>query len=650
MAGDLDNIILMAMRKDPARRYASAAQFAEDIQRHLDGRAVMARGDGSLYRTGKLVRRNRRLLGAIAGSACALALLFVGLGWWRDYTARLESSVPPRIYPFTSFPGNEEQPAFSPDGSKIAFVWDGEDSRNPDIYVRALSGGDLLRLTTDNAEDLSPAWSPDGQRIAFVRRTRGEAALYVTPALASAETKVADLYPNRLETVGRHLDWSPDGRFLAAVNKHSPNEPFSIYLISLADGTERRLTNPPTGTVGDSDPAFSPDGKNISFIRAPSSGVTDVFVIPVAGGQERRLTSDNRWIVSQTWTPDGRTIVFSSNRTGGQNLWKIGAIGRRGSAVPERMAGIGENASGPSFSRKGQRMVYAQFSEDTNVWQLTLGPGHSARELSSLIASTQYDSSPQYSPDGRKVAIRSSRSGNHEIWVADSDGKNPFQLTNFGGPLTGTPRWSPDGLWVAFDSRPEGQPDIFVIASEGGAPRRLTYEVSEDVVPSWSRDGRWVYFASNRGGSWQVWKTPFNGGQKIQVTREGGFAAFESPDGKYLYYAKGRSLPGLWRVPLQGGEEKPIIPDLKPGYWGYWAVARDGIYFADGPPGTAQPGIYFLDFASGNRSLVSPVKKPFAVADSAFALSPDERRILYTQIDQSGSDVIIADYSGQGPE
>ena len=103
---------------------------------------------------------------------------------------------------------------------------------------------------------------------------------------------------------------------------------------------------------------------------------------------------------------------------------------------------------------------------------------------------------------------------------------------------TGTPRWSPDGRRIAFDARQRQDGDIYVIDADGGAPRRVTTEPSDDVVPSWSGDGRWIYFASKRTGRWEVWKVPIDGGQAVQVTKHGGFAAFESRDGRSVFYAK----------------------------------------------------------------------------------------------------------------
>jgi hypothetical protein len=162
-------------------------------------------------------------------------------------------------------------------------------------------------------------------------------------------------------------------------------------------------------------------------------------------------------------------------------------------------------------------------------------------------------------------------------------------------------------------------------------------------VPSWSRDGKWVYFASNRSGAWQVWKQPVAGGPAVQVTEQGGFAAFESPDGKYVYYAKGRSVPGLWRKPVQGGAEEPFFGDLKPGFWGYWAITPKGVYFFD-DPGPAGRGVYLFDAKTRRVRLVAPVENRPMVGDSAFAVAPDGSSILYTQIDQTGSGIMLATY------
>jgi Tol biopolymer transport system component len=495
----------------------------------------------------------------------------------------------------------------------------------------------MQRITSDPGSDISPVWSPDGSRIGWLHMGNQQAAILEVAAAGGAPRKIADVFPIRVDVVGRHLDWSPDGAWLAVTDKNSPEQPFRIVRIGVQDGSKRDLTLPPEQIIGDVSPAFSRDGKWLSFLRAVSSGVSDIYVVPAAGGPAQRVTFDNRYIVALAWTPDDRSIVFSSERGGNAALWQVPATG----GTPARLPLVGPNASDPQFSRDGRKLVYSQVSEDANIWRRDAS-GRSTPVK--LISSTQYDSSPQYSPDGSRVAFRSNRSGSHEIWVADNEGRNPTQITHSGGTLTGTPRWSPDGKEIAFDSRPEGQPDIYTIPAGGGKARRITSDRAEDVVPSWSQDGLWIYFASNRSGVWQVWRGPKSGGPAQQVTTLGGFAAFESPDGAYLYYAKGRDVAGLWRKRLPRGAEEMVLEDLKPGFWGYWAVVRDGIYFVDQPGAAGLPAIYFYEFAGKKRRLVASLDKPAVLADSAFAASADGKFLLYAQLDQRGSDILAVDY------
>jgi Tol biopolymer transport system component len=225
--------------------------------------------------------------------------------------------------------------------------------------------------------------------------------------------------------------------------------------------------------------------------------------------------------------------------------------------------------------------------------------------------------------------------------VCDGEGLNAIQLTSL-DRKTGTPRWSPDGRHIAFDSRAETHSAIYVINAEGGSPRRITTGTSDDVVPSWSRDGQWIYFVSNRTGDNQVWKSPAEGGESVQVTKKGGFAAFESPDGKSLYYAKGIFAPGIWRVEVTGGEETPVLDQPKAGYWGYWAVVDGGIYFVNTEL-RSHPTINFFSFATGRVRQIAAMEKEAAITVSGLAISPDGRWMLYTQVDRDESNIMLVE-------
>ncbi|HEU0184817.1 MAG TPA: winged helix-turn-helix domain-containing protein [Blastocatellia bacterium] len=575
------------------------------------------------------------------------AMLAIVIAIWAMFIRPARQSPAPlfNIVPFTSYPSRETQAAFSPDGNQIAFVWDGGKGDNSDIYVKLIGAGQPLRLTTNPAADTHPVWTPDGRYIAFLRQSAEGSGFYLIPALGGIERKVADVFPYRDPFQGNSQYVAPDGKFLAVVDKNSQEEPFSIYLVSIETGEKQKVTAPAAGAAGDSYPAFSPDGKTLAFLRSSSQATTDLYLRGVDdGGEPRRLTFDNTSILGFAWSSDNREIVFSSRRGGSiYSLWRIPVNG----GTPERLPTIGQNVISPAISRQGGRLVYTESLDDQNIWRLELDAAGRAGEAANLISSTLGDKGPDYSPDGRKVVFASNRSGGFGIWVCDSDGANPVQLIDRGPYLTGTPRWSPDGRWIAFDSRSndagrEGNADIYLISAEGGQPRRLTTDPAEDVAPSWSRDGKWIYCGSTRGGNMQIWKIPVEGGQATQVTKQGGFEGFESLDGKLLYYAKGRLVPGIWQTPVNGGPETSLLDNNKAGYWRFWAVAPKGIYFATANE-PAHPIIEFFSFSTHKVAIVVTLDKPLSPTDPGLTVAPNGRSLLFAQLDQSGSDLMLVE-------
>jgi Tol biopolymer transport system component len=255
-----------------------------------------------------------------------------------------------------------------------------------------------------------------------------------------------------------------------------------------------------------------------------------------------------------------------------------------------------------------------------------------------LISSPRQQTDEQFSPDGKRIAFHSDRSGSFEIWVCNSDGSNPVQLTPFGGPLTGTPHWSPDGRWIAFDSRPGGKAGVFVISAEGGEPRRVTEGNWDDIMPSWSRDGKWIYFCSHRTGDWELWKIPAAGGQAVQLTETGGLEAKESKDGKWLYYSKFLEQ-GIWKMPIQGGTGTLV---LNRNCERFWDLREQGICFIDldaKPNGT----INFYDFDTQRVTRIGTVEKQLFNPDGALSVSPDGQWVLYPQVDRVDSHIMLVE-------
>ncbi|HET6933038.1 MAG TPA: DPP IV N-terminal domain-containing protein [Candidatus Acidoferrum sp.] len=575
----------------------------------------------------------RRLSTSAAASALLLlcAALLVTWYFFSHYRSAAEPSEI-RIAPLNGLP-RESDAAFSPDGNQVAFVWAGEKGGFAHIYVSQIGATDSPRQITGTGEgtfEFAPVWSPDGHYLAFFRFNDKEKvlAIYVTAALGGSERRLYNVKSNRKVDA---LDWSVDGKYLAFSDSASPSEASKIFLLSLDTLEVHPVTSPPAGTLGDTTPAFSPDGKSLAFVR-DTLDVREIYLLPLSGGPPQQITFDHADIQGITWTPESDKLIFASSRQGPISLWRVSAKG----GTPQRLpiAGAGW-AMRPALNRKGNRLAYTSVTYSSSLWRASLTPDHKIiRPLEKFISSTGLEEGPQYSPDGKHIVFQSNRTGYHEIWRADADGSNPIQLTHFKKNLTGTPRWSPDSKWISFDSRPAGHSEIFVINAEGGQPRQVSQGDSENGVASWSTDGKWIYFASNRSGTWEVWKITPDGNSARQITRHGGFAALPSLDGKYLYYAKGRDLPGLWRVPVEGGEELKMFDAPPVGGWGYFAVTADGIYYPDvSTPGKG--GLFFYSFARQSSSLAWSVDKEEPDNGApALGISPDGRTLTICLLDQ----------------
>jgi len=579
----------------------------------------------------RLFTRRNAVFGGITTCALALCLLY--------YSHSLRSkTLQPTVIPAVTDVGEKYTPSLSPDGQRLAFAWNGGAGPHFSVYVKVIGTEESLRLTKQASIDFNPVWSPDGRYIAFCRIQEGETGIYIIPALGGIERRVRHTLWQEQEfsqviwSAGR-LSWSPDGKLLAFSDRESRDQAPSIFLLSLDSLEVHKLTSP-ARSRGDSNPAFSPDGLILAFTRA-SQAFQSIYMVPVSGGAERRLLSDNTDHWGLAWTPDGRDLVFA-NASWPINagwLWKVPL----GGGKPERLQ-FGQEGIQPSL--RGNQLVYVRQTANLNIWKRKLNSSTSASPPDRLITSTRMESGPQLSADGSKIAFESTRGGTYEVWMCRSDGSGLVQLTHFNS-VTGTPRWSPDGKRIAFDSRAAGNADVYVLDAEGGSPRKLTSEPSAEVVPSWSRDGRWIYFASDRTGGWEVWKMPATGGPAVPVTHHGGFAAFESPDGQFLYYAKGLTVPGLWRIPTNGGEEVRVIGALEAGYWGYWAVVDGGIYYLDTT--TKKPGIDLFDLTMHRITRVFDLEKAPAPQAPGLTVSLDKRTILYTQLDALNSDIILVE-------
>ena len=575
-----------------------------------------------------LVQRQPRSLW-LAG--VPLLVLLGAVGLWAYYRKTAEKPLPSmEVVPLVGLRGFQVTPAFSPDGNQVAFR-DSDGAHNTGVYTTLVGGGKSLRLTSDPG-DCCPAWSPDGRQIAFIRYSDKTASIVIVPALGGTEHHVYQ-GPNPM---GSGLAWSPDGKFLAFPEARAADQPRSwVSLLSLSDYSIRPVTSPPGGSL-DHEPAFSPDGSQLAFIRSTVAGVSnDLYVTRATGGEAKRLTFDHRPIIGPpTWTADGREVVFSSTRGGPASLWRIPSSG----GEPRPVAGAIGEAGWPSIPPQGDQLVYEQVVAKFNIWRLELkDQKHSRRPPAVLISEKGDKMRPDLSPDGKQIAFESNRMGFWDIWTCATDGSSCDQATSLHG-TAGRARWSPNGHYIAFEFHPGERGEIYVVEVPGGVPRLLpTIPGADNLSPSWSRDGQWIYFASKRGSEpFQLWKISVHGGSPIKLTRNSGISPVESPDGRFLYFSK-YEAGGVWKMPVEGGEETQVLEEVRGGGWPNWALTPGGIYFLrfdKSPHATVQ----FLDFASKKIIPIWTLEKE---PGWGLSLAHDGKSIVYVQNEFAESNLIL---------
>jgi Tol biopolymer transport system component/predicted Ser/Thr protein kinase len=628
----LNQILAKLIEKDPDLRYQTAADLRADLKRlHRD-----TTSGHSTIRAVATQKRESKIPRWAWVTAVSVVVVSAAAGWFYLSARAKYSGPPPRLLPFTSSSGEKGHPAFSPDGNELAFSWQGENSKDLNvyhIYVQLVGAGTPLQLTNTVAPDEYPTWSPDGRFIAFWRG-RHPAAYYVVPALGGPERKLAEGDAGAWD--GGGISWSPDGRYLAVAdrggNHNVVGTGMRISFISVDSG-ERRESNiqlPGPYVIA---PAFSPDGKNLAFVSGSGFLSNDVYVAPVTGGKPRNLTSVHSMIGGIAWTADSRALVFDSSHEGSPTLWEVALSG--GELRPLNVAA--DYAIQPTIAAHGNRLAFHRYVVDTNIWKAPLSTSDHSQPSRSIV-STREDSDPAFSPDGKRIAFRSTRSGASEIYLCGADGSSPVQLTSLKNAFSGSPAWSPDGKWIAFDSRAEGHGDIFVIPADGGSPRRLTNGPGDSAVPSWSWDGKWIYFSYNGlSADTQIWKVALNAGNPILVTKNPGASAFESFDAKSLYYFHDSAV---WRSDLDGAHETRVTEASN-----FQAVRSCGREICLLDEGSAPVGKFVRYNPVTRIRTVKTLDIGPRSSNASFGMdvSSDGRWLIYTRMDSLESDIMLVE-------
>jgi serine/threonine protein kinase/Tol biopolymer transport system component len=631
---ELIQVILRCLRKDPARRFQTMADLKAALENVREESA-----------SGRQVQAPTRRRWTWAAQPVLLALLLViGFFAWQAWRAPRDAERL-RAVALTTLQGVELYPSLSPDGNHLAFTWTGPKSDNQDIYVQTIGSGSPLRLTADPLSDWNPVWSPDGRWIAFFRGhplgpvSQSTHELLLIPPLGGPERKLAEVRLQEFSQRPVYLAWSHDSRTLVVTDSTGEGKPDALFVLSIETGEKRRLTNPQPPVIADTSPAISPDGGSLVFRRTATWDAGELYWLPlgkglIAEGEPTRLTDLELSADYPAWLPNGKEILFAARG----ELWRLTVPGQH---RPVPLPFVGEDGLMPAVSRPQlggpTRLVYVRSFGDTNIWRIeTSAPGApSSSPPVGVISSTRLDIHAQLSPDGRRLAFTSDRSGAWEIWLADADGANPVPLTSMGARATGGGHWSPDGKWIAFASNREGEFEIYRVPSSGGKPVNLTSHPAFDHSPSFSSDGKWIYFSSTRTGAYEIWKIPASGGEAVRVTTNGGFRNAESPDGAYIYYSPADTLAALWRLPTSGGPAVKVVDGI---VWWNFRVLQRGIYYIDQPAGETR--LQFFDFATRRSTTVA---RGLGNVDAGLTATADGRTILFTRVDASFDDLMLVE-------
>ena len=356
---------------------------------------------------------------------------------------------------------NSYFPAWSPDGKKVVFS--SERDGRWDLWVVSADGGTATRLTNDTDIDYHASWSPDGKWVAYGSGTASKFDLRVVSASGGA--------PRNIESGTAwvlHPVWAPDGRSLV----YSGDRDGLIGVWRLAMSGPESSGSPERVTVGpgaDVNVAVGHDGR-IAF--ATVGGTPDIWEWSATGGL-RPVTTETGVESNARVSPDGKILLFASDRGGARAFWSLDLANP---AVARVTAGKGEDFSFAGWSPDGSEII---FTRDNRIWIQRLG-GLAARDtgIRGQVAT--------WSPDGSRITFSSGPSFlQQEIVVMPASGGQPKPLTSWGSYST-WPSWSPDGSQLVYQLERDGARHLWVVSSSGGESRQLTAGDSEESHPEWS--------------------------------------------------------------------------------------------------------------------------------------------------------------------
>ena len=433
------------------------------------------------------------------------------------YVKLVGEGTPLRV---THDPAADRSPAWSPDGRQIAFMRFGSQPAGAaDVMLVPPIGGperklaqiDSLQIDRPQWRSLGLAWSPDGKYLAVVGRDSPQKPYGIF--LLSVETGAKRRLTQPRVSTGRDLspDFSPDGQKVAFVRGTSGSLA-DIYVVGVTGGQPERVTDlgAPIGGL-----AWTSDGREIIF-SAGFPGRGAIYRIPASGGKPPQVAAVGEASGKPALAPEARRLAYA-RVVSDSNIWRID-LASAGVRKPMRplIASTRSDASG-RFSPDGKRIVFASNrSGPMEIWVCD-ADGSNALQLTSFNG--PHLGMPRWSPDAQSIVFDARPGGNADIFVVGASGGAPRRITTDPSEDI-VPSWSRDGRWIYFASHRSGERQVWKVPVEGEDPEgAAAVQVTRQggFVAFESPDGKWVYYAKTRGQPNAIWRVPAAGGEEAPV-------------------------------------------------------------------------------------------------------------------------------------